>query len=292
MSIPLVFTKQLAAASANNIAASQTPSSAALTLNGSATNYLSTTTTAAVLAGGTVLPLSSVTGLTVGQQVTDTTAVTLVTGTTITAIGTASVTIWPPVGGVGVGSGDTIVFPGTAIIDTATAANSAIGRRVIVTSGGNDTGITWKVVGTNASGATITDTFAGVSGGAAQSNLDFVTVISITPSGAVASTATAGTNGVGSSPWMTMNWHVEPINIGFSVELVSGAANYTIQHTYMDPNNLGGGGLFPPAFNNFTVNGVAVSADGNYSTAITALRLLINSGTGALRCTVTQAGIG
>ena len=146
MSNHTVFTKQLAAASANNIALSQTPGSAALTLNGSAA-----------------------------------------TG-------------------------------GVATIDTVTGANIEIGRRVIITSGGNDTGINWIVVGTNSSLQPITDTFAGVSGGAAQSNLDFVTVTSITPSGAVASTALAGTNGVGSSRWYTWNYKITPpMNLSFAV---------------------------------------------------------------------------
>jgi hypothetical protein len=211
----VVFTKSLAAASANNIATSQTPGAAALTL------------------------------------------------------------VSVPV-----------------VIDTATANNSAIGRRVIVTSGGNDTGINWVIVGTNASGAVVSDIFAGVSGGAAQSNIDFVTVISITPSGAVASTALAGTNGVGASPWLTWNFMVNPpMNLGFAVELVSGAVNYSVQYTYDDPNNLSAGVAFPLAFNSALVN-QAGTADGTISTPFVATRVLINSGTGVIRIRAVQAGIG
>lgn len=293
MAFPIVFTKQLAAASSNNIAASQTPGSAALILNGSASNRLSTTTTAAVAVGGTFLPLTSTTGVVVGQGVTDSTATTLATGTKVTGVATTGVNIWPPVGGASVGSGDTIVLAGFATIDTATAANSAIGRRVIITSGGNDSGINWTVVGTNASGATISDTFAGSNGGAAQSNLDFVTVTSITPSGAVASTAIAGTNGVGSSPWITLNWHATSVmNAGFNVELVSGAVNYTVQHTYDDPNNLLNGATYPLATDNSVVASAAASADGSYTTPIAAIRVLINSGTGELRVRILQSSIG
>src|ERR1700682_5761997 len=126
MAQTIVFNKTMAAASSNSIALSQSPGTAALTLNGAA------------------------------------------------------------------------VTSGVATIDTASSTNTETGRRVIITSGGNDTGINWVVVGTNSSGNKITDTFAGASGAAAQSNLDFVTVTSITPTGAVASTALAGTNGVGS----------------------------------------------------------------------------------------------
>jgi hypothetical protein len=271
---------------------SQSPGPAALLLNGAASNYLSTTSSAAAAAGAVVIPMTSTTGVVVGQSVTDSTAAVLVTGTKVTAVNATQIVIWPPVGGAGVGSGDTIVFSGTAIIDTASAANSAAGRRVIVTSGGNDTGINWKVVGTNASGNVITDTFAGASGGAAQSNLDFVTVISITPSGAVASTATAGTNGVAATPWQVLNWHTNPINMSFAIELVSGAINYTVQYTYDDPNNLLAGATMPEVINDAVISAVTATADGSIAMPISAMRVLINSGTGAIRVRILQAGIG
>ena len=220
MASNLTFTKQLAAAGSNNIAQSQSPGSAALTLNGTA------------------------------------------------------------------------VSGGVATIDTFNATtNTEIGRRVIITSGGNDSGINWAVVGTIASGAVVTDTFAGSNGGAAQSNLDFVTVTSITPSGAVATTAIAGTNGVGSSPWKTWSWRNEsPMNLGMAIEVVSGSVNYTVQYTYDDPNNLAPGVSFPLAFNTILVS-QTTTQDSTLSTPFIAARVLINSGTGLLRCRFIQAGI-
>jgi hypothetical protein len=215
------FTKQLAAASSNAIALSQSPGTAALTLNGAA------------------------------------------------------------------------VSGGIATIDTATAANLAIGRRVIITSGGNDSGITWAVVGTNSTGNRITDTVTGSNGGAAQSNLDFVTITSITPSAAVATTAIAGTNGVGSSPWVPMNFLGQsPMNIGMAVELVSGTATFSVQHTFDDPNNLPPGVSYPLPFNSALITGATATAEGSYSTPLVAVRLLITTGTGALRARFVQAGVG
>lgn len=213
MAVPVVFTKQLAAAVSNSIAASQ--------------------------AGSTGVPL------------------------TLTA---ASVTI-----------------------DTATAANSAIGRRVVIAYSGSDTN--WTIVGTNSTGNAITDIAIGASG-AAQSNLDFVTVSSITPVGNVTG-VTAGTNGVASSPWITLNWHATSVmNVGFGVELVSGSANFTVQHTYDDPNNLLGGSTYPFPFNHPIVTGASVSIDGVYALPIAAFRVLVNSGTGEIRVRVLQSGIG
>ena len=191
------------------------------------------------------------------------------------------------------GSAALTLTSASVAIDTFNASsNTAIGRRVILTSGGNDSGINWAVTGTINSGAIVTDTFAGSNGGAAQSNLDFVTVTNIVPSGAVASTVIAGTNGVGSSPWNTWNWQLSPpMNLGMAVELVSGAVNFTVQYTYDDPNNLPPGVNFPLPFTSI-ISAASATTDGTISTPIIATRVLINSGTGEIRCRFVQAGIG
>lgn len=288
-----VFTKQLSAASSNNISTSQSGSAGTpLLLNGAAASRLSTTSSSKADVGATVIPVSSVTGVVVGNTISDsTTSTAFVSGTKVTAVGTASVTVWPLVAGVlGVGSGDTIVFSGTAIIDTATASNSAIGRRVIFAYTGTDT--TFTIVGTNSTGNIVTDVVTGVTG-AGQSNLDFVTVISVTPTGGGLTGVTVGTNGVGSSPWWTINYYSDnDVNVGFDVEVVSGSVNYTIQHTYDEPNNLQGGALFPEAFNHPVVQSQTVSLDGVYAVPIGAVRVIINSGTGVLRVRYLQSGIG
>lgn len=215
------FTKSLGAASANNIAVSQSPGAAAFTLNGSA------------------------------------------------------------------------VSGGVATIDAYNAAtNTDPGRRVIILSGGNDSGINFLIKGTNASGTIITDTVAGTNAGTAQSNMDFVTVTNIIGSGAVAGTVVVGTNGVGSSPWQYWNYRVAPpMNVALGVELASGAVNYTIQYTYDDPNRLPTGVSFPLAFNTVLL-AQAATADVTISTPILATRVLINSGTGVLRIRTMQIGIG
>lgn len=218
MGQPIIFTRSLAAAAANNIAASQSPGAAALTINGSAA-----------------------------------------TG-------------------------------GVATLDTQ--------RRVLLTSGGNDSGLTFTVTGTNQAGNTITDSFAG-GNPTAQSNLDFQTVTSITHTGSVASTITAGTNGVGSSLWQILNWNQYPMDLTVSVELRTGAANFTIEHTYDDPNILPGtGGLnasglaYPLAWPDATINQAAVTIETAYQVPILAFRLTTNSGTGTLVCRAIQSGLG
>jgi hypothetical protein len=220
MANTVVFTKQLDAASANSIALSQSPGTAAFTINGAAA-----------------------------------------TG-------------------------------GVATIDEIDANNTAAGVRVTITSGGNDSAINFVITGTNASGSIITDTVTGTNAGVATSNLDFVTVTKIIGSGSVASTVTAGTSSVGSSAWLTWNYMgMPPMNLGVAVEIVSGAVNYTVQYTYDDPNNLPTGVNFPLAFSSALVN-LAATTDGTISTPFVATRVLINSGTGVIRCRFVQAGIG
>jgi hypothetical protein len=222
MANPISFTKTLAAASATNIAQSQSPGAGAITLNGSA------------------------------------------------------------------------VSNGVATIDTYNAlTNSEPGRRVIVTSGGDDTGITFTVTGTNAGGTIISDTFAGASGGAATSSLDFVTVTAVTHTGSVAGTVTVGTNGIGASRWIALNYQGNPpMNVGFAVQLVSGSCNFTIQYTYDNPNSLPAGMSEPLAFASEDIAGASATDDGSILFPIAAIRLLVNSGTGTTRTRIIQAGIG
>jgi hypothetical protein len=285
MGLPHSITKQLAAASANNICLSQSPGSGAIVINGSASNFLSTTTTAAAAAGKTVLALSSVTGLVPGQVLSDSTAATaLVSGTKVVAVGAGTVSIWPPVAGPGVGSGDTIVFAGTATLDTQ--------RRVIITSGGNDTGINFTVNGTIDFGNAISDTFAGASGAAAASNLDFRTVTSITASGAVAGTITVGTNTVGATPWITLNTFAMPFNVELAGYVVTGqTVNWGWQYTYDDPNNLPSGIGFPRPFTHPTLNNQTGSLDGPINDPAAAVRLIVNSGTGLVTGQWIESGV-
>jgi hypothetical protein len=171
-------------------------------------------------------------------------------------------------------------------------------RRVLLTSGGNDSGITFTVIGTNQVGAPITDTFAGANG-TSQSNLDFLKVTGITHTGSVASTLTAGTGNTGSSLWQILNWNQYPMDLTVSVELRSGASNFTVEHTYDDPNILPGtGGLnasglaYPLAWPDATINGASATIESSYQVPILAFRLTTNSGTGTLVCRAIQSGLG
>lgn len=182
-----------------------------------------------------------------------------------------------------------ILLNGAAVVGGVAVLDAQ--RRVIITSGSDDTGITFTVKGTNGAGSAIQQTIAGANGGAAATDLDFKTVTSVTHTGSVAGTVTVGTNGVGSSLWQILNWNTAPFGLGFQVELRSGAANYTVQYTYDDPNNLIAGLSYPLAFDDATVAAKAATFAGSTIVPVTAVRLLTNSGTGTLWFRMLQTGL-
>ncbi len=192
--------------------------------------------------------------------------------------------------------------PGAGAINIANITSGVtldVQRRVVLNSGGNDSGITFTIIGTNQVGSPITDTITGGNATVAVSNQDFLTVTGITHSGSVASTITAGTGSTGSSLWQYINWNSVPNNLSIAVELRTGSANFTIEHTYDDPNILPGtGGLnlagltYALPWPDPTINGASGSAETSYQIPIVAWRLTTNSGTGTLVCRALQSGLG
>lgn len=153
--MPMVINQVPSTLAAANIAASQTPGSAALTLVS-----------------------SSGSGITVSTSITRADTGATVTG--LLAIDTA-------MAGVGFGQDATV---------NMWDPTKAIARNVRITSGGNDTGITFLVVGYDVYGYPMSEAITGASGGVASGAKAFKYIASITPSGAVASTASAGTGDV------------------------------------------------------------------------------------------------
>jgi hypothetical protein len=222
--------------SANNICTTQTPAGAAnLTINGAAASggiaYLGIPkrvyiTTAADETAKTFTIYgtnTSPSGGLYGVVETITGASTSVTSTsalfqTVTRIAASGATT----GAITVGA------YGTATLDTA--------RRVLWTTGGNDTGITATIIGNNASGYPQTEVLTGVSGTTTYTQLDFLTISSILLSGAAATTAIFGTNGVASSPWAQFDEYgvMGPTSIQVDG---SGTVSWTVQQTLNDPNS-------------------------------------------------------
>ena len=98
-------------------------------------------------------------------------------------------------------------------------ANLVVAQRVIITSAGNDSGITFKITGTDRYGRPQTEILTGANVGAAQTTHDFLTVTSETPSSNTASTVTSGTNAVGSTAPYIVDTFINPGNYGAALEI-------------------------------------------------------------------------
>jgi hypothetical protein len=77
---------------------------------------------------------------------------------------------------------------------------------------------------------------------------------------------------------------VTPVSIGFAV-VVSGTVNYSVQFSYDDPSNL------VTWFDDVSITSKTGNEDGSINFPITAIKVLVNSGTGVVTLSVVQAGI-
>lgn len=176
-------------------------------------------------------------------------------------------------------------------------------RAVVITSGGNDTGITFTVYGLNASGNAVQQTVTGASGAAATTTMLFHKVTRVYASGAVATTVKVGTNGIMSSRWVGLNTNLTPFNVGLATNATvpeGGSLSYTVQTTYDDIQAMTAPSPSSPAVpvTPFTYNISALTnkdtdIESSLSTPVTAVRLVLNSGTSApsVDLYIAQAGL-
>lgn len=180
------------------------------------------------------------------------------------------------------------------ILVTAGVAQLGSGRRVLFTFAGADAARSFTIVGTNDAGNVIQEVVAGANSPATSTSLlDFKTVTSITIDDASAGAIEVGTSGVGATPWFNMNYQLAPTNISVAV-VVTGTVNYTVQYTYDNfwtPVRGGEDTPIPTAWDSIVLSGETANGDTVIEGPVTGVRVLINSGTGAIQATIIQAGI-
>lgn len=185
--------------------------------------------------------------------------------------------------------------PGAGVITlngstvTAGVATLDAARRVIVTSGGNDSTLTFTIVGTNFAGNPLTEAITGANAGAAASTQDFKTVSSVTHTGTITGTVTVGTNGVGSSPWFVIDRDQNPVNLEIGV-VVTGTINFTVEYSLDDPN-APFTGTFPTAWSLSALASKTANTDAQITFPIFAIRITQNSFTnpGTAKMVVLQS---
>lgn len=161
-------------------------------------------------------------------------------------------------------------------------------RRVLITTTGDETGITFTITGTNHTGNPLEETVTGVNNTTVATTQDFATVSQIAVSGAAAAAVTVGTNGVGSSPWFALDRFPEQFNVGYGC-VVSGTINYTVEYTFDNPN-APWTGTFPTVFASAT-SAKTDNQAGVITTPCRAMRVTVNSGAGSVAMIAIQSGI-
>jgi len=182
---------------------------------------------------------------------------------------------------------------GTLVVGTQGIATLDTQRQIILTSGGNDTGITFTITGTDESGNTVSETITGASGGAATSVMSYLTLNNITHTGSVATTLTVGTNTTGATGPIIYDQNVSPFALGLSLEF-TGSATATVQYTFDDPfavnafNTLTGVAWYDHAT---LVNINSTNTNSNIAFPVSAVRLKVTAGTGIAQLVSRQAGL-
>jgi len=174
---------------------------------------------------------------------------------------------------------------------TGGVATLDVQRRVIVTSAGNDSGITFTCYGTDAAGSLLQATVAGANIGAADFGVSFKTVTRVATSAATAAAVTVGTNGVADSrPIFLDAFGFGP---GYVQASVTGTVNYTVWQSNEDPNGVVCYNI-PIGLANITwnpdtiLNSLASNSFNVWSASPHLCKVTLNSGTGSVRVTITQ----
>jgi hypothetical protein len=168
----------------------------------------------------------------------------------------------------------------------ATVATLDKPRRVLITSGGNDSGMTFTITGTDWNNAPISEVLTGGNVAAVASVLDYATVTGIKASAAVATTVTVGTNGVCSSrPFLFDIWNFAPWTLQ---AVVTGTVNYDVQFSLDNPNDVGLSSVTWVSSTDTNFVGATATKYGGFANAPQIARVLLNSGTGSVRATAIQ----
>lgn len=129
------------------------------------------------------------------------------------------------------------IDPGVSLVSGGMTPSAVLGlgRILVITSGGNDSGITWAVVGYDYNGIATSETVAGSNGTTSVTTKYYTSITSITPSASVATTVKVGTVGTTASAALK----TIPLDfygrIGATVQVdVSGTISYTVQMSYDD----------------------------------------------------------
>lgn len=126
-------------------------------------------------------------------------------------------------------------YSGSAI--TVTVATLDKPRRVLFTSAGNDSGITFTITGTDWNNNPVSEVLTGANATSVYTLYDYKTVTSVVASGASAGNVSIGTNGVASSRPVFLDTFADSSTYIQTDTGGSSAITYSIQLSGDNPNN-------------------------------------------------------
>lgn len=170
-------------------------------------------------------------------------------------------------------------------------------RRVDITSGDDDTDITFTITGTDVDGSVISEVLTGADTAAATSVLSYKTVTSILTSGAVQTTVEVGSSAMADSEWIRFDDFAANAQTSVIVA-ASGTVNWDVEVSNGRPDTPGAYEYQNPALmtwlDTLDTELVGETASKNGVIAITPLwaRITLNSGDGTVRGTFRQVFYG
>ncbi len=174
---------------------------------------------------------------------------------------------------------------GALTLTTAAGVTLDTQRRVIITSAGNNAGVTFTITGTNDSGLPRFETVAGANVGISTSLYDYRTVTSVTISGASTGAVTVGTNTTGSTDWKMLDSRTCAFSASVACT-VSGTATYSLETTNSSFLTIG-----TPSLVNIqptTIAAATTSAVWVPSSIVHAWRITVTAGTGTVYADAQQ----
>lgn len=151
-------------------------------------------------------------------------------------------------------------------------------RRVVITSAGDDSGITFTIEGTDRAGTPISETIEGTNGSDATSTMVYKTVDRVSASGATADDVTVGWGAEYISPWIFLGQARGDYRASWQLD-VTGTVDCDIEATYRNILRERVKGDYDPTVKDVATT-QAADATGDLD-IVAAVRLVQNSGAGS-----------
>jgi hypothetical protein len=172
-------------------------------------------------------------------------------------------------------------------LTTGGVATFGAAQKVRLTSGGNDSGITFTFTGTDADGNVQSETVNGTNASNSDTTKFYKTITSISKSGAAAGTIVVGNLITSVSPTLKINTTISPCNFNILTQLISGTATWGMDYTFDEPKTVNNTWIADT-----TVTGKSANFEATWIKPVGGLRLnLTASNAGVVALKVIQAGV-